>query len=617
MGGGSKNAKNQGRSDSPVSPGFQTPTTTIMNTPPTPPAPVKGTSKPPSTSNVETGPVASETVLKEPSKNWWYSPDGSVLETGASFKPFEDLPPKNLSFGSPSETVPSGFKVKTTCVGKVPIITSVEPETPIERVTTENAQERIRQMGLRNPDDPDDFLQKFEGTAGTHSWGDAVACHMLPIVLQGVAREWFNNLPAQSVTGFADLHSRFLLNFHNLRARKRTHVKCHDIKQKPKESLGEVIDRYTKEVAKIQDLLESQKVSGFIHCIDKDIHLSLWQRLHRRVPDTFAEAIKETHDYMRTQEDIKQNCGNTSSSMDIDDDYYRVQGRGLESDLTKTPKEILAIEAVCKSFDPPIPLSKYGNRDKRKFCHFHDDYGHETNECRHLIERVVAELKRGSLQHLKKGGKTSSEKPKGEKEYPWQRKNDEKETDKTINMVTSGRANQRRQLELSEEWENTAILFAAIIEEPSDAPITIKGRVESCGYIIKRLHVDTGCGVDIMYGHCFRLLPGAVCAKLIAPSTALSGFFEESAWPIGIIELELKLVDDDNKELVRSTTVEFAVVRSYSKYNALLGRTTLQKLAAIPSTVHGLIKFPTPLGIATIRSEKQDASVAVVVQAKK
>ncbi|XP_071695439.1 uncharacterized protein [Rutidosis leptorrhynchoides] len=212
--------------------------------------------------------------------------------------------------------------------------------------------------------------------------------------------------------------------------------------------------------------------------------------------------------------------------------------------------------------------------------------------------------------------------PKGEKEYTWQKKNEGKEMDKTINMVTSGRINQRRKLEVSEEWENTPITFSSIAQEPSDALITIKGRVKSCEYIIKRLHVDTGCGVDIMYEHCFRLLPGAVRAKLVAPNTALSGFSGESAWPIGIIELELELVDDDNKELVRSTTVEFAVVRSgydirsYSKYNALLGRTTLQKLAAIPSTVHGLIKFPTPLGIATIRSEKQDASVAAVEHAE-
>ncbi|XP_071714873.1 uncharacterized protein [Rutidosis leptorrhynchoides] len=267
--------------------------------------------------------------------------------------------------------------------------------------------------------DPDDFLQRFEGTARTHNWGDVVACHMLPIVLQGVAREWFNNLTPRSITGYADLRSRFLLNFHSLRARRRTHVECHDIKQKPKEFLGEVIDRYTKEVAKISDLPESQK------------------RLWRKVPQTFAKAIKEAHDYMRAQEDITQNCGKSHTGRNNDDDHHRDQGKSSESakrynnnsslkggsynsnnkyrkfsnnrggssyksrsahddnyaiikDLSKTPKEILATEPICKSFEAPAPLPDYAKKDKTKFCDFHDDFGHETNKCRHLIEKVVA-----------------------------------------------------------------------------------------------------------------------------------------------------------------------------------------------------------------------------------
>ncbi|XP_071694719.1 uncharacterized protein [Rutidosis leptorrhynchoides] len=250
--------------------------------------------------------------------------------------------------------------------------------------------------------DPDDILQKFEGTARIHSWGDAVACHMLPIVLQGVAMEWFNNLPAQSITGFVDLRSRFLLNFHNLRARKRTHVECHDIKQKSKESLGEIIDRYTKEVAKIQGLPESQKGRGL--------------ESGKRYGGNGQPRSGNYHNDKYRK--LNNNKGGGSQRFKSS----HTENVALIKDLTKTPKEILATEAVCKSFDPPVPLSKYGNRDKRKFCDFHDDYGHETNECRHLIERVVAELKRGRLQHLKKSVKAQADKPKGEKEYPWQRK---------------------------------------------------------------------------------------------------------------------------------------------------------------------------------------------------
>ncbi|XP_071708099.1 uncharacterized protein [Rutidosis leptorrhynchoides] len=233
--------------------------------------------------------------------------------------------------------------------------------------------------------DPDDFLQKFKGTARTHSWGDAVACHMLPIVLQGVARECF-----------ADLRSRFLLNFHNLRARKRTHVECHDIKQKSKESLGEIIDRYTKEVAKIQNLPESQKGRGL-------------EPGKRYGGNGQPRGGTYHNDKYRK---FNNNKGGGSQRFKSS----HAENVTLIKDLTKTPKEILATEAVCKSFDPPVPLSKYyGNKDRSKFCDFHNDYGHETNECRHLIERVVAELKKGRLQHLKKSSRAQADKPKGEK----------------------------------------------------------------------------------------------------------------------------------------------------------------------------------------------------------
>ena len=35
----------------------------------------------------------------------------------------------------------------------------------------------------------------------------------------------------------------------------------------------------------------------------------------------------------------------------------------------------------------------YRNRDKSKYCPFHKDYGHETNECKHL-KRALEDLAR-------------------------------------------------------------------------------------------------------------------------------------------------------------------------------------------------------------------------------
>ncbi|PWA61706.1 hypothetical protein CTI12_AA373500 [Artemisia annua] len=46
--------------------------------------------------------------------------------------------------------------------------------------------------------------------------------------------------------------------------------------------------------------------------------------------------------------------------------------------------------------------------------------------------------------------------------------------------------------------------------------------------------------------------------------------------------------------------MKFSVIRSASPYNIILGRSGLRELRAIPSTLHAMMKFPTPRGIATL-----------------
>ncbi|GJS18652.1 hypothetical protein Tco_0413124 [Tanacetum coccineum] len=50
--------------------------------------------------------------------------------------------------------------------------------------------------------------------------------------------------------------------------------------------------------------------------------------------------------------------------------------------------------------------------------------------------------------------------------------------------------------------------------------------------------------------------------------------------------------------------MDFMVVRSTSPYNGNIGRPRLQKIQAVPSTMHGMIKFPVTGGILTLRSSK-------------
>nr|GEX87968.1 putative reverse transcriptase domain-containing protein [Tanacetum cinerariifolium] len=56
---------------------------------------------------------------------------------------------------------------------------------------------------------------------------------------------------------------------------------------------------------------------------------------------------------------------------------------------------------------------------------------------------------------------------------------------------------------------------------------------------------------------------------------------------------------------VRTVIMEFAVVKCHSPYNVILGRMGMRSLGAVASTIHSMIKFPTPNGIATMVTKRE------------
>ncbi|GKE51443.1 hypothetical protein Tco_1486599 [Tanacetum coccineum] len=69
--------------------------------------------------------------------------------------------------------------------------------------------------------------------------------------------------------------------------------------------------------------------------------------------------------------------------------------------LKKTLKEILAMDNV--KFPPPPPM--VGTSEKQnmnKFCGYHLDRGHNTNDCYHLKKQIEEAVASGRLAHLEK-----------------------------------------------------------------------------------------------------------------------------------------------------------------------------------------------------------------------
>ncbi|GJU03133.1 hypothetical protein Tco_1113471 [Tanacetum coccineum] len=90
--------------------------------------------------------------------------------------------------------------------------------------------------------------------------------------------------------------------------------------------------------------------------------------------------------------------------------------------LTKTPKEILAMDTVKFKAPPPM-TGPAENRNKNKFCEFHGDKGHSTDECIHLRRQIEEAVKSGQLSHLvkeiKQGGKRGEHAKAAKKAESW------------------------------------------------------------------------------------------------------------------------------------------------------------------------------------------------------
>ena len=70
----------------------------------------------------------------------------------------------------------------------------------------------------------------------------------------------------------------------------------------------------------------------------------------------------------------------------------------------------------------------------------------------------------------------------------------------------------------------------------------------------------------------------------------------------------LLLVNRESKEVM----VTFIVVTSFSPYIAILGRSWIHAMRAVPSTLHVKAKFRTEQGIAVVRGNQQVARQCLI-----
>nr|GFA52235.1 reverse transcriptase domain-containing protein [Tanacetum cinerariifolium] len=267
------------------------------------------------------------------------------------------------------------------------------------------------------------------------------------------------------------------------------------------------------------------------------------------------------------------------------------RGASRFTPVTRTPKEILAAEA--NKFQPLPPMvTPVEKRNSNKFCDFHNDKGHSTDECMQLKKQIEELVRAGKLSHLIKEIKQGQEQPKtGRKEIA------AKDKPMTIYMVRSWQKTVKQKTTQSFEQGKEITFPPLTTYNGTEGPLVIEA--EMGGHTIHRMYIDGGSSMEILYEHCFNRLRPEIKSQMVPATTSLTGFSGETTWPLGQLNLLVTIGDATHSIKV---WMNFMVIKSLSPYNGIIGRPGLKAIQAVPSTVHGMLKFPTKGGIVTIRS---------------
>ncbi|GFS38916.1 hypothetical protein Acr_00g0060170 [Actinidia rufa] len=243
--------------------------------------------------------------------------------------------------------------------------------------------------------DPMDHLDSYKSLMSLQGCSDEVMCKAFSATLKGPARSWFRKLSPGTIDSFGELSRLFVANFMSCRNRQKNASHLFTVHQKETESLKDFVKRFNQAILEVEDPSDKSKADKYIAAEElaeakrrrrgKDDH-------KRKEPDTRRNDYREETRYKRPDRDPK--CSNNRRP--------RTPPRRPEFILPPLNAPVAQVLSEIKHEEfvkwPGKIKADPQKRNRTKYCEFHRDHRHNTEDCFQLKEQIADLIKRGYLK---------------------------------------------------------------------------------------------------------------------------------------------------------------------------------------------------------------------------
>uniref|UniRef100_A0A2N9I556 RNA-directed DNA polymerase n=1 Tax=Fagus sylvatica TaxID=28930 RepID=A0A2N9I556_FAGSY len=493
--------------------------------------------------------------------------------------------------------------------------------------------------------DPLDHLESFKTVMCLQGVPDEIMCRAFPTTLKGPARVWFKKITPGSVGSFAQLSRLFFNHFIGGQRYGRPTTHLLNIKQKEGETLRSYLTRFNKETLLVDGADDKVVLTAFISGLQAGDFLF---SVYKDPPSTMTEMMYEAQRHMNGEEALlardqtkgkKRKWEHPDRPAESHETRPKAQrnrnrrqedrsGRGFNERFNHFTPLNAPVDHIFMQIrnDPALKwpgklLTDPDKRQRDKYCRFHRDHGHNTEDCYDLKRQIEELIKQGKLQRFVERGQREG-RPQG----PRQQRPPVEVLPRPpplgeIHVITGGvaaggtsRSSRKayarqihnvlvtQKMDKKPRLEDLPITFAEEdarkVFHPHDDALVVT--LEIAGYSTRRVLIDNGSSADIIYLTAFQQM--RIDKDQLRPiETPLVGFAGTSVYPLGIITLQI-IAGTYPKQATKK--VNFLVVDCPSAYNVIIGCPTLNRLRAVTSTYHLLVRFPTENGIGEMRGDQ-------------